>query len=199
MTLTIVTSIEHVGAHGRAVRLHYDDTSRVTSLAVVKELGLSEGATLDTSLLAETESRLARERLLRLVTARERSLHDLSEHLLRDGYPSEIVQTVCARFVELGLIDDARFASMIARARFQTGYGRRRVFDELRRHGVDESVARTAIEEECQDPSRLSELIQAAAPQTPEERERTLRRLVRRGFDMPAVLSALDDFTRSRS
>ncbi len=199
MTSTIVTSIERVGAQGHAVRLNYDDTSRVTSQAVVRELGLSEGAALDTSLLEEVESRLAHERLLRLVAARERSLHDLAERLLRDGYPSEVVQRVCARFVELALIDDSRFASMLARARSQSGYGRRRVLDELRRHGVDESVARAAVEQECQDPSRLTELIRAAAPETAEERERTLRRLVRRGFDIPAVLSALDDFTRRRS
>jgi regulatory protein len=54
---------------------------------------------------------------------------------------------VLDRFEEVGLVDDGEFAAMLVRSQQATrGLGRRALAQELRRKGVDDEVAREALE-----------------------------------------------------
>src|SRR5215204_6402476 len=80
----------------------------------------------------------------------------------RYGYGEETVGAVIRRLEELGYLDDAEFARMVAREKARK-YGPRRVSVELRRSGVDAEVAHEAVEEEFAGRSEIEAAFSAAA------------------------------------
>ena len=116
--------------------------------ALLEELGVRVGTYLDDPRLEAIqggeERRQARERALHYLTTRERSRHEVRERLRRYGYPESLVVGTVEWLVELGYVDDRRFAEALARARYASGWGIRRVRDELFARGIDEGVVREA-------------------------------------------------------
>jgi len=197
----VVDSIETAGPDRRARRLVFRDgiEPRLTSASVVKELGLEPDCRLDLaefeSALAAVERRAAKERALRILAARERSSHEVTQRLLDDGYPDVLSRETVARMVELGVIDDDRFAGMWARSRFAAGFGSRRVLNELARRGIDAAAAQSAVAEAAGESDELKRAIAALGGRSAgnrKERERLIRRLVSRGFDLRVAIAALD-------
>jgi len=200
-----VERIETAGRDARARRIVFTDgqESRLTSSAVVKALSLSEGDEVEPDALmaelAELEPLQARERALRLVGYRERSRHELSTRLLDDGYPAAIVQPLVERFVDYAFVDDSRFAAAFVRARVNAGYGRRKIERELadkgiERDAVDAAFADSEVGEEL---TRALAMIGSRAVSTRAEREKVVRRLVTRGFDVKTAYLAVDEANRA--
>ena len=96
---------------------------------------------------ADAES-VARKILLDQLTGQARSRSELSERLAKKGVPGPVAQRLLDRFEEVGLVDDQAFARAWVQSR-QSGKGlaRRVLAQELRRKGIDEEVARTALDE----------------------------------------------------
>ena len=119
--------------------------------AVAFELGLREGVEL--SLEDLTEARVAGERPLAMTRAlnvlgyRARSEGELRERLERAGYAVGTVEAVVERLRELGYLDDEEFARNAAREKSRR-YGPRRILVDLKQKGVDDEVAREAVEDE---------------------------------------------------
>lgn len=202
---TIIDCIETAGPDRRARRLVFSDTlePRVTSGAVVRVLGLQEGTEVDptelTSLLDEVELSQARERALRLLGYRERSVKELAKRLTDDGYPAAVAQAVTDRMSETGLVDDDRFAMAWARSRAAAGFGPKRVLRELAMKGVDPELSSAAVSAayEGQEPvARARELLGSADTSTRAGRDRAIRKLLRRGYDIGIALKAVDDSER---
>lgn len=195
----IITHIECAGPELKARRLVFNDESdRLTSAAAVRTLGLEEGSTLSKAeveeRLDEVEPDLAKNRALRLLGYRERSIAEVKRKLATSGYPRRVVDAVVSRLVDLGLVDDARFAAMWSRSRASAGYGRRRVARELADKGVPSETATKALDEAFGDDDQVARaraLLRGAKPTTRAERDRLLRRLVSRGFDLSTALAAL--------
>ena len=141
----VIERIEHAGPDRRARRLVFSgqEGTRTTSTAAFKLLGLEEGDEIESAdletLLAEHEPACARERALRVLGYRERSVKELSKRLGDDGYPPAVVQALVERMSELGLVNDERFASAWARARIAAGFGPDRIARELAAKGVERS------------------------------------------------------------
>ena len=118
---------------------------------VAAEHGLFEGAVLSQARLAEArvagERSLAMSRALSLLGYRARAKGELRDRLERAGYSGETVAVVIARLEELGYLDDEEFARSLAREDARKKYGPRRILGDLRRVGVDEEVAREAVDE----------------------------------------------------
>lgn len=91
----------------------------------------------------------ARKILLDQLTGRARTRHELAAKLAKKNVPSAIAATLLDRFEEVGLIDDSAFARQWIDSRGSSGRGlaRRALAQELRRKGVDDEVARDALEE----------------------------------------------------
>ena len=91
---------------------------------------------------------VARKILLDALTGQARSRAELATKLARKGVPDEVAERLLTRFEEVGLVDDAAFASAWVESR-QSGKGlaRRALAQELRRKGVDDETARAALEE----------------------------------------------------
>ncbi len=101
---------------------------------------------------------------LRLLTGTPRTRSQLADALQRREIPEEAIETVLARFEEVGLIDDAAFADAWVDSRHHgRGLARRALARELRTKGVESAVIEEAV-------SRLD----------PEQEEETARSLVAR-------------------
>ena len=99
-------------------------------------------------LTSEEAVDLAREAVLRILTAAPKSRRELEQSLARKGYPEHVVAPVLDRFDEVGLVDDAEYAQMVVRTRHsERGLARRAIAMELRRRGIDDDTAGEALEQ----------------------------------------------------
>ncbi|MDX2972038.1 regulatory protein RecX, partial [Kribbella solani] len=107
---------------------------------------------------------VARTILLDKLTGQPRTRAELAGVLAEREIPDEVADQVLDRFTDVGLIDDAAFANAWVESRHRgRGLGKRALAQELRRRGVDDQLARDALEE-----------------LDPEQEEDTARALVRR-------------------
>jgi regulatory protein len=104
---------------------------------------------------ADPES-VARTILLDALTGRARSRKELREKLATKDVPDDLAERLLDRFAEVGLVDDAAFARSWVESRQRgRGLARRALAQELRRKGVDDETARTALDD--LDPEREEE------------------------------------------
>ena len=91
---------------------------------------------------------VARKILLDQLTGQARSRAELETKLAKRQVPDEVAQRLLDRFEEVGLVDDRAFARSWVQSR-QAGRGlaRRALAHELRRKGIDDQVAREALDE----------------------------------------------------
>ena len=130
---------------------------------------------------ADSES-VARKILLDQLTGRARTRSELAEKLRKRNVPSEIATRLLDRFEEVGLIDDAAFAQdWIAQRQATRGLARRALAVELKRKGLDDEVARSALEEidsDAEDDAAREQVRRKLRSIRGLEPERATRRLV---------------------
>jgi regulatory protein len=136
----------------------------------------------------------ARERAIRLITARERSHAGLVDRLVQDGFDVGVATATVEDLARIGLVDDERFAHALARTLARArGAGRSRIARELRQAGVSESLVEEALEaaldvdQEC---AAADLLAGRAATRAGATVDRVASRLVRRGYRAPVALAA---------
>lgn len=198
MTLRVL-SVETMGRSPRARRLVLSDgTERTTSQSVVRKLELHEGTGVGdqasfSAALDTFERSCARERSFRALAHRDYSAAELAQRLIDDGYPAVIAEETVESLVRSGLVNDERFAEVWACSRARQGLGRRRIAEELARKGIDDELARSALASIPEDEvTRARSALRGPLPEDRKARDRALRRLVGRGFDLPVALRALD-------
>ena len=90
----------------------------------------------------------ARKIALDLLSIRPRSESELRTALAKRNVPDELIDELCGRFTEVGLLDDAQFASMLVASRSSfSHHGKRRIRQELRNKGVPDEHAQAALDE----------------------------------------------------
>lgn len=98
---------------------------------------------------------VARKILLDALTGAARSRKELADKLAKKDVPAEIATRLLDRFEEVGLVDDAAFArAWIASRQPGKGLASRALAQELRRKGIDDEVAREALDEIDPDDER---------------------------------------------
>lgn len=192
--------IDVAGRSRRARRLVFDDAStRTTAAAVVRILSLEAGdprspAELEPELL-DVERAAVKERAAMVLGYRDRSVAELIEKLVDDGYPRETIDEVIARFGELSLLDDQRFATGWIRARRASGYGDDRIRRELRQKGVSDQVISGSFAESAEESAdqieRASRLLSSSHLESQADARRAVARLLRKGFPMGVALAAV--------
>lgn len=125
-------------------------------------------------LIAQDPTGFARQVCLQLLEVGPRTRKELAEALRKKGVPDEAAEQVLGRFAEVGIIDDALFASMWVASRHRgRGLAGRALSQELRRKGVDDEIVRDAV-----------------AQLDPDEEAATARSLVRRKLPSTRGLTA---------
>ncbi len=96
---------------------------------------------------ADPES-VARKILLDQLTGRARTRSELADKLASRNVPEDIAARLLDRFEEVGLVDDAAYArEWVAQRQSGRGLARRALAQELRRKGIEDEVAREALDE----------------------------------------------------
>ena len=91
---------------------------------------------------------VARTILLDQLTGQARSRSELAGKLAAKGVPDDLADRLLSRFEEVGLVDDPAFArSWVHSRQGGKGLARRALAQELRRKGIDDEVAREALDE----------------------------------------------------
>ncbi|WP_298803942.1 regulatory protein RecX [uncultured Pseudokineococcus sp.] len=94
---------------------------------------------------------------LRQLTMAPRSRAELERKMATKGVEREVAAQVLDRLTEVGLVDDEAYAGMLVRSRQATrGLARRGLQHELRSKGVDDDVARAALEEVTDEDERVA-------------------------------------------
>ncbi len=139
---------------------------------------------------------------LRMLALREHARGELERKLARprgswDAPDPQLLRQVLDELQAQGLLDEARFAQVLAR-RVARRHGRARVLGELRRHGLDETlIARAAgealaeLEPESDRALRLLLRHHPRPPADAAQRARQMRFLQARGFGADAIRAAL--------
>jgi regulatory protein len=132
----------------------------------------------------------AREVCLNQLAFGPRTRQELALALARKGVPDEAAAQVLGRFAEVGIIDDALFASMWVTSRHRgRGLAGRALSQELRRKGIDDELVRDAVAE--LDPEQEAATARAMVRRklagtrtlTPDQRVRRLAgMLARKGY-----------------
>jgi regulatory protein len=100
---------------------------------------------LEAELAADPES-VARTIGLRLLDKSPRTRSELAVAMAKRDVPDDVAAAVLDRFVEVGLLDDAKFATAWVDSRHHgRGLARRALANELRKRGVDDEVATEAL------------------------------------------------------
>lgn len=95
----------------------------------------------------EAPEDVARAVVLRRLSFGPRTRAQLFEAVLAKDVPAEVAESVLDRFTEVGLVDDAGFASEWVRVRHRDkGLSRRALAGELRRKGVDAHLVEAALD-----------------------------------------------------
>lgn len=167
----------------------------------VNMFDLRAGASLPLSawedIKAEEEYRKARERALYLLDYKDYSYVDLF-HKLEKNYSEDTCYRVMDKMVEMGTINDRRYAEGLARHYVEVKkFGRYRALREMRQKGLTAQVAEEALEE--YDDSyyeRLYELVESKYLRYLDDDKgitRTKNALVRYGYSYDLIKEVLRD------
>jgi regulatory protein len=133
----------------------------------------------------------------RSLNKRDRTVDEVGGLLLGKRVDPAVADRVVTELIELGYLDDARYAERFAEDRRRLdGWGSDRIARRLRELGVDQEAIAAAVA--AQDPeaelTAALELLRRRCPQPPStrsERDRALGVLIRRGYSPELALDAL--------
>ena len=128
---------------------------------------------------------------------RDRTIDELGGLLLGKRVEPSVADQVVTELIELGYLDDARYAERFAEDRRRLdGWGSERIAQRLRELGVDRAHVDAALA--AQDPEEemaaALELLRRRCPKPPAtraERDRALGILIRRGYAPDLAFDAL--------
>jgi regulatory protein len=133
----------------------------------------------------------------RSLNKRDRTVDEVGGMLLGKRVEPAIADQVVTELIELGYLDDARYAERFAEDRRRLdGWGSERIARRLRELGVDQdsiaaAVAAQGPEAEMSTALELLRRRCPAPPTTRVERDRALGILIRRGYSPELALDAL--------
>ncbi len=148
-----------------------------------------------------TQVEVARTIALNLLTARQRSAHELRMAMARRHVPEDVADEIIERFTEVGLIDDAAFAAALTSSRSGPGLrGPRRIRQEMQSKGIERDVAEEALAALSPEEERAAALTLArrrmrtlSALEPAVAKRRLYGVLARRGFGGAVVASVVDE------
>ena len=136
----------------------------------------------------------AKERALAMLDRRDYSRAELLKKLREKGEDAAEAEAAVERLVELGFVDDTRYAPLVVRRCAAKGYGPQRVRQELLRRGIprelwDEVMAQMPVQDDAVD-RLLRSRLKSARPDRA-ELKRASDYLLRKGYGWDEIRAAL--------
>lgn len=195
-----VTEVRRTGGEGCTVLLSNGETVK-TTLAIAAEMSLYSGRELsegeELELTDKSALARARERAMRIISARPMSERELYDRLVEKGETEYNAADCVAWLKGLHFLSDEEYAGMIVRHYAQKGYGRRRVRDELYRRKVPRDLWDAALEELPEQDGTIDRLLRSRLKsESPDRAElkKASDALLRRGFSWEEIRAAINRF-----
>jgi len=139
----------------------------------------------------------AKERALKMLDRRDYSRSELIRKLTEKDVDEAEATAAVDRLVELGFVDDARYAPIIVRHYAAKGYGPQRVRQELQRRGIPKELWDAAMQEMPAQDDTVDRLLRTKLrSETPDRAElkRASDFLLRKGYSWDDVKAALSRY-----
>ncbi len=185
---------------GSTYRIELDEGEpQYLNIEIINKFNLKAGIDLPLSaweqIKEESDLRRARERALYLLDYKDYSYVEMFKKL-RKNYDEELCYKVMQKLVEMGVINDRRYAQGLARHYCEVKlFGRRRAFQEMRLKGLTKEVIDLALEEYEQGTAeRLRRLIEKKHLRYMTDEKginRAKNSLIRYGYDYGEIKEAL--------
>lgn len=133
---------------------------------------------------------------LAYVARRLRSHWELTDYFRRKGYDEALREQLMARLMQLGWVDDKKFAeAWVRNRRLLKPVSRRRLMAELRQKRIADDIASEVLaEDEADEQSVLRELIGRKRKQTRyQDPQKLMAYLARQGFSYDDIKAALSE------
>lgn len=180
-----------------------DRDAEYINLSIVSQFNLKAGVSLPLSaweeIKAEDEYRKARERALYLLDYKDYSYIDLF-HKLEKNYTEDTCYRVMDKMVEIGTINDRRYAEGLARHYMDVKrFGRYKAYQQMKLKGLTQEVINDALDEfdnEEDNYNRLYELVEKKYARYLDDEKgiaRVKNALVRNGYTYSLIKEVLDD------
>ena len=189
---------------GSTYRIDFDEGEPAyLNIEIVNKFNLKAGISLPLSaweqIKGENEYRKARERALYLLDIKDYSFVDMFKKL-RANYDEDTCYRVMQKLVEIGSINDSRYAEGLARHYVEVKlFGRRRAFQEMRLKGLTREVIDIALEPYAQGTDeRLRTLIEKKYLRYLDDEKgvnRVKNALVRLGYDYSDINRVLKEMS----
>ena len=193
-----ITAIEKY--KGSTYRIELDEGEpQYLNIEIINKFNLKAGIDLPLSaweqIKEESDLRKARERALYLLDYKDYSYVEMFKKL-RKNYDEELCYKVMQKLVDMGVINDRRYAQGLARHYCEVKlFGRRRAFQEMRLKGLTKEVIDLALEEYEQGTAeRLRRLIEKKHLRYMTDEKginRAKNSLIRHGYDYGEIKEAL--------
>lgn len=146
--------------------------------------------------MTDSEDKIIRESITRLLARREHSEYELVQKLAAKGLATNAIRTQLQHFTDSGLQSDLRYAESQIRNRIAQGYGFNRIQLELRERQVDETLINAAFDQQQVDWFELAKQVKHKKyGETPakswQETQKRMRFLQYRGFTLEQINYAL--------
>ena len=191
---------------GSTYRIDFDEGEPAyLNIEIVNKFNLKAGISLPLSaweqIKGENEYRKARERALYLLDIKDYSFVDMFKKL-RANYDEDTCYRVMQKLVEIGSINDSRYAEGLARHYVEVKlFGRRRAFQEMRLKGLTREVIDIALEPYAQGTDeRLRTLIEKKYLRFLDDEKgvnRAKNALVRLGYDYSDINRVLKEMSEN--
>lgn len=197
-----IESIEKYKGNTYCISFSEEEEKEYLNIDIICEYHLKAGMSVPASawedIVYANKLRTAKERALYLLDFKDYSYTELFKKL-EQNYPEQICFDVMSRLIEIGVINDKRYAVNYARKLVEVkGYGYYRCVQEMRLKGLDRSFIEEALlpyKETAVE--RLAELIEAKYARKISDRkslEKVKGALVRLGYSFSDVKDALEQF-----
>lgn len=144
----------------------------------------------------------AKDKALRLLTYRPRSVDELRHKLIQAGYKENIYDQVIQDLIRVGLLNDVSFAESFARTKIiQRPLGKRLMIQELKSKGIHAEIIQKTVDlvySEYSDLELARQLVRKKLThinldEDPKLKKRLIDLLKRRGFDWDIIEQALSN------
>ena len=136
----------------------------------------------------------AKEKALQLLDKRDYSRAELLRKLAEKDFDEAEATEAVDRLVELGFVDDARYAPIIVRHYAAKGYGAQRVRQELQKRGIPRELWDEAMEQMPQQDDTVDRLLRSRLKSDAPDRAELKRAqdfLLRKGYGWDEIKAAL--------
>ena len=139
---------------------------------------------------------------LRILARRDHTCRELQAKLRRRGFTATAVEHAMARCRQLGYLDDARTAAILAGRLSEKGYGPWRIRQTLVQKGLDDDLIENALRHYDDEDSQVRRARQWLEKKRPrllrqsdpcKRRQTACRMLAGRGFCAGVIRRAVDD------